>query len=242
MPCIGAWLLYLKNIPRSCYIIPSGKRRNVPDRGMIQMRTIIKPVAVGLLCLVLMTGTVMAGAPTWLPGLTSGRGIIPDSVSGNPVCNDVTTTSCSQFKIDSSSPSGTYYIDTAHTQWVTVESYKAGGSSEPSAINWTSNVKVFSVIVKGGDAADVYTYGGNTLNDTSLCTPVNSKNSKPSGISHVIFCYSVPTPPMVATTVPTTVPTTEVPVSNPVPEFPTSFMGIIGIAGITGLALLVVKK
>lgn len=193
------------------------------------MRRSVFVITAGLLCLVLLSAGVMAkdnGTPVWLPGFTSGNGIIPLNVTGNPTCKDVTGNTCLQFKIDDGQFSGTYYITSDKIWWITINSYTAGGSSDKCVINWTSNFDIKCVIVKGGDAADVYNvyaYGGNAISDTSLSTPINSKTSQPAGISHIIFCYDMPT-------------------NKPVPEFPAFFVPLAGIIALAGLAILIVKK
>ncbi|HNX17935.1 MAG TPA: hypothetical protein PKM50_06375 [Methanoregula sp.] len=196
------------------------------------MRRSIVFVIVGFFCLMLMTGAVMAksgdnGKPVWLPGLTSGNGVVPLNVTGNPTCADVCGSSCTQLKIEDGQYNGMYYLNSNQTWWVNVESFKAAGCDDKCAINWTSNFDVMCVIMKGGDGADVYTYSGSVRSDTHLSTPINSKNDKPSGISHVIFCYDSSKLP---------------PVDKPVPEFPLFFIPVAGIIGLAGLALFVMRK
>ena len=48
--------------------------------------------------------------------------------------------------------------------------------------------KVGAVIVKGGNAANVYYYEGGTLGDINLASPAN-KNGKPAGLSNLSFCF-----------------------------------------------------
>lgn len=47
---------------------------------------------------------------------------------------------------------------------------------------------VGAVIVKGGNAANVYFYEDGTLSDVNLTAPANA-SGKPAGISNVTFCY-----------------------------------------------------
>lgn len=189
-------------------------------------------MVVGLLCLILMTGVGMAkpgGQPAWLPGYTSGNGVVPVNVSGNPTCTDLFGDSCTQFKIEDGQYNGIYYINSSNAWWITVESFKAPGCDDKCAINWTSNFDVISVIVKGGDAADdySYSYNGNVRSDTLLSTPINANTGQPSAISHIIFCYD-------STKLP--------PVEKPVPEFPAYFVPVAGILGLAGCVLIAMKK
>jgi len=48
--------------------------------------------------------------------------------------------------------------------------------------------KVGAVIVKGGNAANVYYYEGGTFSDMDLASPAN-KNGKPAGLSNLSFCF-----------------------------------------------------
>ena len=45
------------------------------------------------------------------------------------------------------------------------------------------------VLVKGGPATMAYFYGSQEDFDTGLSSPINEKNGKPYGISHVSFCF-----------------------------------------------------
>jgi uncharacterized repeat protein (TIGR01451 family) len=59
--------------------------------------------------------------------------------------------------------------------------------------DWTSNIGVDSVFVKGGDNGNFYLYDppAEDLGDTSLHSPVNHNNNEYFGLSHVSFCYDV---------------------------------------------------
>jgi hypothetical protein len=76
--------------------------------------------------------------------------------------------------------------------------------------DWTSNIGVDAVVVKGGNAGShLYRYDPPTesTGDTGLGVPTPSNN----GISHISFCYDLPdatpTPPAGATPTPTATPT-----------------------------------
>jgi LPXTG-motif cell wall-anchored protein len=55
--------------------------------------------------------------------------------------------------------------------------------------NWTSNIGVDAVFVKGGPGGLLYIYDPESTGDTGLHAPVNPNNDKFFGISHVSFCY-----------------------------------------------------
>jgi hypothetical protein len=76
-----------------------------------------------------------------------------------------------------------------HGSFFTVSNIQDGGSGP--TFDWSSTVPVFQVIVKGGPGANLYNYSGDT-SDTGLHSPLNSKNGKWFGLSHVTFCYGEP--------------------------------------------------
>jgi LPXTG-motif cell wall-anchored protein len=61
---------------------------------------------------------------------------------------------------------------------------------EPIVFSWTSNIGVDVVIVKGGNASNVYTYDPESTADTGLHAPVNASGMF-AGLSHVSFCYDI---------------------------------------------------
>jgi hypothetical protein len=76
-----------------------------------------------------------------------------------------------------------------HGSFFTVSNIQDGGSGP--TFDWSSTVPVFQVIVKGGPGANLYNYSGDT-SDTGLHSPLNTKNGKWFGLSHVTFCYGEP--------------------------------------------------
>ncbi len=58
-------------------------------------------------------------------------------------------------------------------------------------VNWSiaSPYKVCAVIVKGGPIAQVYYYEGGASSGSGLTAPLNQKNKKPYGVSHVTFLF-----------------------------------------------------
>ncbi|MGI9658181.1 MAG: hypothetical protein ACR2OD_04680 [Gaiellaceae bacterium] len=65
-----------------------------------------------------------------------------------------------------------------------------GGDSEAKFFDWSSNIGVDAVIVKGGNGALVYTYDppAEATSDTDLKTPFNDGGNR-AAISHIEFCY-----------------------------------------------------
>jgi hypothetical protein len=126
--------------------------------------------------------------PAW------GASVTPVVVSGNPSCPAGTT----ELKVEPVSD-GTF---TDGTLTVTLD-------VSGSFFDWTSNIGVDQVIVKGGPRANVYTYPLESTGDTGLSAPINPANGQPYGLSHVSFCYDVETP--TTTTPPTTTTTSPTP-------------------------------
>jgi hypothetical protein len=44
--------------------------------------------------------------------------------------------------------------------------------------------------MKGGPGGDSYCYGPGVRSDSGLSTPIDMKNEKPKGISHINICYT----------------------------------------------------
>ena len=105
-------------------------------------------------------------------GVASADELTVTQVSGNPTCADINS-SFTEVKIDNPRQGRTDF---------------AGGYIEIKGlyVNW-SGPAVDAVIVKGGDAANVYTADDEMTSGTNLHAPANS-SGKPAGISHVQFC------------------------------------------------------
>ncbi|GAA5112515.1 hypothetical protein [Haloechinothrix salitolerans] len=91
--------------------------------------------------------------------------VTPTVLSGNPDCTG-------DLKIEPVE-SGTYGPVT-----ITVHG---------SSFDFSSTVLVTDVIVKGGPDANWYDYGDGVFSDTDLTAPINAKNGKPYGLSHLCF-------------------------------------------------------
>jgi hypothetical protein len=118
--------------------------------------------------------------------LPSGATTNPEEVGGNPTCADLGYgQGYGAFKIDPprsgdfTSPDGKLTVTLA-----------VSGKS----LGFTTNIPVAAVIVKGGDAANVYRYGSGSTGDSGLYAPINASGG-PAGLSHVDFCYKPQTPP-----------------------------------------------
>lgn len=137
----------------------------------------------------LITTSTVLGAGLALAGLGMGTAaaatVEPTLVEGNPTCQDVLPGSI-EYKLDFAPDDGEY---TDGTIKVTI------GNWGDSVVSWTSDLDVDAVIMKGGPAANVYVYPGDSdLGDDLLVTPTNPNNDEAYGISHISFCYGVDEP------------------------------------------------
>ena len=105
----------------------------------------------------------------------------PSTMSGNPGCADLNA-SWEELKVEGV-PNGTY-SDSAGGETLQFTAQSADGRT----LDWSSNAGVDAVIMKGGNAANVYRYDPEATADQSLTTPVNA-SGEPAGISHVSVCW-----------------------------------------------------
>ncbi|HYI20184.1 MAG TPA: hypothetical protein VD836_15815 [Solirubrobacteraceae bacterium] len=97
----------------------------------------------------------------------------PQLVPGNPNCASLGLTTITKFDPVTQS--------SATQAGITVTRTGSG------TFDWSSSVAVDAVIVKGGNAANVYQYPYDFFADTGLITPDNASGG-PAGISHIEFC------------------------------------------------------
>jgi LPXTG-motif cell wall-anchored protein len=129
-----------------------------------------------------------AGALILVGALPGGAGaaveqgsthVDPTEVSGNAQCPEGTTELKVEPVADGTFSDGTLtvVIDVRDT-------------ADGQVFDWTSNIGVDVVIVKGGNASNVYTYVGESMGDTGLHAPTNASGMF-AGLSHISFCYDV---------------------------------------------------
>jgi LPXTG-motif cell wall-anchored protein len=129
---------------------------------------------------------ILVGALPGGAGAAVERGsthVVPTEVSGNAPCPE----GLNELKIEPVED-GTF-TDNDGPLTVTLE-ITAFTDDDPQVFDWTSNIGVDVVIVKGGNASNVYTYDPESMGDTGLHAPVNPSGEF-AGLSHVSFCYDV---------------------------------------------------
>jgi LPXTG-motif cell wall-anchored protein len=131
-----------------------------------------------------------AGAVILVGALPGGAGaavelgsthVDPTQESGNVPCPEGLT----DLKVGNGGPpvDGTF---TDGTLEVTID---VRDTADGQVFDWTSNIGVDIVIVKGGPNSNVYTYDPESTGDTGLHAPVNPNNDMFFGLSHISFCY-----------------------------------------------------
>ncbi len=156
-------------------------------------------------------GAIALLGAAMMPQISAAASVTPIVVSGNPSCKDLIDPATelpyvNGFKLpDEPPPSGestTYtYPGSSYSVTVTID-------SNGVYFDWTSEIDVDAVIVKGSNSANVYVYSpAAALGDTVLNPPVNASGD-PAAISHIEFCYTDLVPPQASLTVIKTAATT----------------------------------
>jgi LPXTG-motif cell wall-anchored protein len=132
-----------------------------------------------------------AGAVILVGALPGNVGAAPQQstpsttvVPGNPTCGDLAPegTSWTELKVE---PVADGTFDDG-VLFVTVD---VTDTADGPVFDWTSNIGVDAVFVKGGPNGTLYLYDPESTGDTGLHAPVNPNNDKFFGLSHISFCY-----------------------------------------------------
>ena len=126
-----------------------------------------------------MVGIFAASILMLSPTLASAIHVAPTPLADNPNCIFINT-SWIELKDEG-------LVDVMFNDGVLFVTLDYMGSG-PDTVDWSSNIGVDAVIVKGGNNANVYRYDppAEETSDTGLLTPDSS------AISHVSFCYDEP--------------------------------------------------
>jgi LPXTG-motif cell wall-anchored protein len=175
---------------------------------MRQGRSGLRYIAVGVASMAAGALLIVGG----LPGTAGATHVTPTQAPGNAKCPAGTT----ELKVEPVA-SGTFTDDT-----LTVTLVVTGAT-----FNWTSNIGVDVVIVKGGPNSNVYTYDPESTGDTGLHAPINPNTGEPFGLSHISFCYDVeqPTTSTTSTSTTSTSTTSTSTTSTTVPDTTSTTMG-----------------
>jgi outer membrane biosynthesis protein TonB len=161
--------------------------------------------------LILSAGLILAvivGA--FSSNLVEAAHVTPIFVQGNATCA-LLLPGTTELKIEPVAD-GTYSDGTLS---VTIHVYD---TAEGQVFDFTANMGVDGVYVKGGPDGNLYAYNPEEIADTGLHAPVNPENNTYYGLSHISFCYDVEpptnTPTDTATSTSTNTPT-DTPTNTP---------------------------
>jgi hypothetical protein len=110
----------------------------------------------------------------------------PETIRGNPTCSGLISDGIIELKVEPVAD-GTF---SDGTLTVTID---VRDTADGPVFDWTSNIGVDAVFVKGGPNGNLYVYDPEATADTGLHAPVNPANDKFFGLSHVSFCYDTRT-------------------------------------------------
>jgi LPXTG-motif cell wall-anchored protein len=130
---------------------------------------------------------ILVAAPTGNVGAAAQQATPSTSVvDGNPTCGALAPAGASwtEFKVEPVAD-GTF---SDGTLTVTID---VTDTEDGPVFDWTSNIGVDAVFVKGGPGGLLYLYDppAESTGDTGLHAPVNPQNDKFFGLSHLSFCY-----------------------------------------------------
>jgi LPXTG-motif cell wall-anchored protein len=127
---------------------------------------------------VMLVGALPGSAGATVEGASTH--VSPTEVPGNAKCPAGLT----ELKVGNGGPP----VDGTFTDGTLTVTIDVRDTAEGQVFDWTSNIGVDVVIVKGGPNSNVYTYDPESTGDTGLHAPVVS-SGKFAGLSHISFCY-----------------------------------------------------
>jgi hypothetical protein len=136
-------------------------------------------------------GVILVGGFPGYAGATGGQTEATTSsslVDGNSTCRELAPEGATwtEFKVEPVAD-GTFSDGTLTVTIVVT------ATDDGPVFDWTSNIGVDAVFVKGGPGGLLYVYDppAESTGDTGLHAPVNPQNGKFFGLSHLSFCYDV---------------------------------------------------
>jgi LPXTG-motif cell wall-anchored protein len=135
-----------------------------------------------------------AGAAILVGALPGNVGAAPQQqatpstsvVADNPTCGDLAPEGASWTELKVEPVEDGTFDD--GVLFVTID---VTDTADGPVFDWTSNIGVDAVFVKGGNNGTLYLYDppAESTGDTGLHAPVNPNNDKFFGLSHISFCY-----------------------------------------------------
>ena len=146
--------------------------------------------------------------------------VVPTFHPGNPTCKDFNA-SWTELKMepvaDGDKSNGTLTVTVAVDE-------------DTNTFDWSSNIGIDAVFVKGGDNGNLYTYDppAEAKSDSGLHAPLNDSTPEEGdfyGLSHISFCYDVETSPSPSPS--------ETPTESPTPTVSPTSTPTDGTPGVT---------
>jgi hypothetical protein len=109
----------------------------------------------------------------------------PTHVTGNATCGDLAPDGANWTELKVEPVVNGTSSDGTLTVTIVVDE---NGPNGPT-FDWTSDIGVDAVFVKGGPDGNLYLYDPESTGDSGLHAPTNPANGKYYGLSHVSFCY-----------------------------------------------------
>ncbi len=120
-------------------------------------------------------------------GLTSTQlkasSVAPIRIDGTPAPHCQELGYDYEIKRDDPTPGETSVLDTG-SGLISIET-----NASDDAFNWSSEIGIDAVIVKGGPTVNIYHYDDETTSDANLNAPFNDNSGTNYGLSFVAFCF-----------------------------------------------------
>ncbi len=127
-----------------------------------------------------MVGSLVASILILGPNFAAAPSVTPIEVADNPNCVELGFIG-NELRVDP--PVDGDYDDVDFNPGPLSVHVEFDPDVDALTVDWTSNINVNGVFVKGANSGNLYTYAPPTNGDTGLETPTQQ------GISHVSFCY-----------------------------------------------------
>lgn len=180
----------------------------VPSFSRLRLRR-AQALGIVISAAALLTSLVLAGTVS----LAFATHVTPIVTHNNAECADVDGgAGWLQYTIDDAGHPGPHRSPDGVL--VVTLSFETPSETSPTMLNWSSNIGVEGVIVRGGQTGDnFYRYVPPATSDTDI----SADDRGTSQISNLIFCYLVPAATPTPTPTPTPVEATPTPTPTPTP-------------------------
>src|SRR3712207_1744705 len=150
---------------------------------MRRMSVLVTVMSVVILALAASVASAQGTLPD--PGPPSGNGVQPYVVPDNSNCAQLNP-DFEELRVNA--PADGTFTDGTLSVTIDVRNTASG-----PVFDWTSNLGVDAVVVKGGDDGNAFVYDppSESKGDTGLHSPVNPNNNQFFGLSHISFCYDI---------------------------------------------------